>query len=514
MCQGAVARGALVRGSRLMAKAVCATLGPFGAPVLIARTGGGLELVPNGGTVARRIVECGADPFENMGAMLVRHAVCRVDRSVGDATATTAVILDRLLRELVRLLDAGYDAVAMGRHLRACGATTLAQVDSHRLAISPEAGARAAAVDPLADNELGFAIAELATAVGIDGYVDVRTAHVDRLRHEFVEGARWRIKYDGQHPADALEFKSAKVAVTAESIDSLDGLGRLVASEERLGTQHIVVVCRSIAAEIRDRLRTSPRGPRLIVAALDGTKGAVDDALHDVAVYSGTAVAEPVAGSHLDDMVGLLGSVRRGWTSKSEIGLFSAGPTPALADLTSRLRREIDADTHDGDDILRERLARLEGRCGIINLPAISGADREVRAIVARRALRIWRHAAEGGVVPGGGSCLVRLAAEAPPPDVDPAVARALTIALEEPARRLLESAGIEPSVGLERMRHEPGSRVDLLTGDWQSAESHHVIDTSASVRGAIEAAISVASTVVLSEVLVKAPEPKVSLEP
>ena len=516
---------ALLRGSKLMTRALCSTLGPHGSTVLSTPLGGGggPEVISRAGILARRLIEV-EDPFENMGALLIRHAACRVDRETGDGVATTAAVLDALLSVTGRLVMAGHSAKAVAATLVTASEAVLRGLESLRMDVDETTAAHALVAELLTEKGLATAVCDVVEAVGEDGFVDLRQSRRNEVEIELVEGTRWpgTVQFGATEAGtEVTEIADGRVLVCSDPLDSAAELLPLVQALMEQGLSKLVVIAPAVGPEVRSLVGANAgcsSFPCIIAVSLH-VNAESDELLEDLAAYCGTRVVSRVAGQTLSAVrLSDLGAVRRAWFSNDELGLVAAGAPDMSRDRSRLLRAQLALCTDDARSAaLSERIARLDGRTAVLAIPGLLGAQREELMSRVHAAVRVAQVVLRDGVTAGGGAALVQAAARAERAgELSDPVGKALLSAVAEPLRRIASSAGLEPSTVVERTRTAvPGTRLDVKRGCWLGAEDvDRLLDSVAVLRCALEVAVSTASTMLTAATLVRSPKPQISLEP
>jgi chaperonin GroEL len=446
----------------------------------------GYELLTRSGEVARRLIEVG-DTFESMGALIVRHAACRVDDECGDGAAHTAVLTDALLREMCRLLSTGRDPHALVADMNVATAAVAARLEGF---VRPCEGE---ALDQLvrrviANRDTANLVIEAVQITGADGWVEiVETTGQPRL--DLIEGARWPIAHQGSGAGSLVDWGDSAVLVVEEPVSGPAELAPLLDMLRSAAVQRLALVCRSFSEDVQGFLTSNSgrHGMPQVVPVRIPVEDDFDDVLQDVAAYVGSAVVSSVVGKSLGSVrAGDLGRSRRVQTSDRTIRLMASGSPQAAFDRAEVLRRRA-ADRPQASAELRRRAARLDGVVAEVGVSRGRGADDVVET--AKNAAILAATAIKHGVVQSAaGSLLLAAQLACASLDIDPAVRDAFTRATAEPARHLLERDGRCADVELDRLRSvcdqlEPAA-VEL--GDTQSARAvHATLTTAVSAAGA-----------------------------
>ena len=526
---GAEARLALLAGIDTVARAVSGTLGPRGRTVVLPAAlvdpdaADGRILVCDDGVTVARAIDPG-DPFEALGARLVREAAGATNEAAGDGTTTATLLAGSLVALGQRNVAAGAEPLALRRGIERAtqqAAAHLREVQSLDVG-GRERLARVAAI-AAGDAELGELVAAAHEQVGRDGVVGVEEGHTLGLELDVALGMRWEQGYLAADMAtDAARgeavLEDPHVLCVDERITSADAL--LPALELAAGSgRPLLLVVLGLGEEARAMLvanRLRGRVTAVAVTAPDFLDRRRRN-LEDIAILCGGEAITEELGLSLERVgPAQLGRARRAVVTRSTTTIVDgAGDRAAIAARIDEIRRELEHD--DPLDFFRERLrarlARLSGGVATIRVGAATEAEARERLLRAEDAVRAAEAALREGVVAGGGVALLRAAAAIDASGLagDEATgARIVRRALEEPLRRLAANAGLEPSVVVDRVRGlGPGEGLDAATGEYRHLIDAGILDATLVVRSALEHAASIAKTVLVAEcVVARAPLP------
>jgi chaperonin GroEL len=522
------ARTALTRGFDQMANVLRVTLGPAAravvmAPIISTRAP---ELLTDAATIARRIIEI-PDPYENMGAMLVRHMAWRMREKVGNGAATAAVLAQALLHEANYQAAAGANVMMLKRGIER--GLEVACAELKRLAKpmdSPEQIEALAIAAAGGDREIGRYVGEMLEIIGTDGVIIVEDHAGMKSDREYVEGLQWDSGYVSAYFCTDLDRMEAVVEnpvilatdVNVETVEQI--LPIMEAIMERKEPEAIggfVLIANEIA------------GPALAVMVANTEKktlqclgikapGAGDRRvriLEDVAVLTGGRMIAEDAGDKMEDAkFADLGRARRVWANRDFFSIVGgAGDQAAIRQRIQEIKLLLPS--ADGDyerDKMRERLGKLQGGVGILKVGAPSERERETKKQRGEEAVAAARAAAEEGVVPGGGAaylaCRPALKALADSLHGDEAVGvRVLMRAMEAPTEWIVRNAGADPKAILARLREasaaRPGTGYDALAGRIVDMEEAGILDPLKVVRTALETGTSAGIMALTTDALV-----------
>ena len=517
---GEPARAALIRGMSLMTGLLRPTLGPTARTVAIARLvgSGPPEILDSAATIARRTIQL-ADPFEDMGAMLVRDMVWQLFERVGDGTATAAVLAQALVRGSARCIAAGVSAASVRRGIERGLAVALAELRRRARAIEGPAEIANVAAGVVRDPALTEMIGEIVDSVGPDGAALVEDAEASETGYEYVDGLRWNEGYVSPHLLEAgqttARLINPRIFVTDRPLERAEQLLPAVEVCVAAGERRLLV----IAPEVRDSavaLLVVNRRNGVLESAVAVRAPAVGAQrtriLEDIAVATGGRCVREAAGERLEDVtIDCLGRARQVWASKTAFGILGGqGGKDAIRRRIGEARAELNAAGDDGflRDKIRERIGKLAGTAAVIRVGAPTESAREELKLRIEAALKAAGLALQEGVVPGGGAALLGCvpAVEALELDGDQtAGTRVLAEALAEPMRAIAANAGLEPSpiVHEARLRGQDWA-FDAVGREWIDTRQAGPVDPLAVVRAALEAGVSAATTAMTAEVLIR----------
>lgn len=516
---GEAARAALARGIDRMTALLRLTLGPIPRVVAVERLvgGNGPEILDSAATVARRTIQL-ADPFADMGAMLVRSMVGQVFERAGDGTATAAVIARAVVHEAARSIAAGISPPALRRGIER-GVAAAGQ-ELRRLARpvdGPEALAGVARA-VLGDEKLAAMVGEVVDAVGPDGAVLVDEAQATEVTYDYVDGQRWDAGFASPHFLDAgqavARLLEPRVFVTDVVLERAEQLLPLlevcVAAEER----RLLIV----APEVRDAavallLVNRQQGVLEQVLAVQAPSIGAQRTriLEDIAVATGGRCLVAEAGGRPEEVTpGDLGSARQAWASRRTFAILGGrGSREAIRRRIGEAKAELAA-TDDPTLIrrIRERIGKLAGAAAVVRVGAPTDDAREELKVRIEAAVQSARLGLEQGVVAGGGAALLACGAGLERLDLegDAAIgARILARALEAPLRTIAANAGRDPSPIVHAARRRgPDWAFDVVRGAWVQAHEVGLVDPLAVALAALKGGASAGGLALTTEALVR----------
>ena len=514
------ARRALERGVNHLADAVKVTLGPRGRNVVIDKKWGAPTITNDGVTVAREIEL--EDPLENLGAQLAKEVATKTNDVAGDGTTTATVLAQAMVHQGLRSVAAGANPIAMKRGIDAAAAAVSESLLKIAREVEEQSEIAHVATVSAQDAQIGEIIAEAFAKVGKDGVITVEEAPTMGLELEFTEGLQFDKGYispyfitDQERMEAVLEdayvlLHGSKISSMAEFLPLLEKIAQ--------SKKPLLVVAEDVDGEALSTLVVNKiRGLLPVVAVKAPGFGDRRKAmLADAAILTGGEVISEEVGLKLD-RVGLevLGQARRIVVDKDTTTIIDgAGDQSAIDDRIRQIRAEIETSDSDWDrEKLQERLAKLAGGVSVLRVGAATEVELKEKKHRLEDAISATRAAIEEGIVPGGGSALVQLAAGLGDLGLkgDEAIGvNVVRSALSAPCRWIAENAGAEGGVVVATVAAaEPGHGFNAATGEYGDLAAQGVIDPVKVTRSAVLNAASIAAMLLTTEVLVaEKPEP------
>jgi chaperonin GroEL len=511
-----------------MAALLRPTLGPIPRTVAIASivNSGPPEILDTGATIARRTIEL-PDPYENMGAMLIRHVAWAMFERCGDGAATAAVLAQAVLREAERYIAAGGSPVAVRRGVERGVAAAANDLRRRARPIDGPAELARVAAAILPDPALAELVGEIVDAVGPDGITMVDHGQGVGASYEYADGMRWETGYVSpffaEPGATAANVLEPRVLATDYELERAEQLLPALEACVGAGDRALLVV----APEVRDSaagLLIVNRQQGKLEGALAVRAPAPDpnnagrraEILEDIAVATGGRCISQRLGRRLEDVtVDDLGCARQAWATAHTFAILGPrGDRAAIRERVAAIRAELAAlgdDEHRRRD-LRERIGKLSGAAALIRVGAPSDQARAELVPRVEAALKAAQLALAEGGVPGGGAALLvaARAAEALELPGDEAVgARLLAAALAEPLRAIAANAGLDPEpIVHEARRRGPVWAFDAARRAWVDPWDDGPVDPLAVVLAALETGVSAAAAAITGEVLVRRRRP------
>ena len=520
------ARRKLKNGMTVVANAVSATLGPKGRNVSIDRKFGSPTITHDGVSVAKEIEL--EDPFENMGAQLLKEAAQKTNDIAGDGTTTSTVLAYAIVTEGLKALEAGYNPMLLKKGIELATETIVAELKKNSVKIDTREEIASVATNSAADAEVGELIADVMDKVGKDGVITVEESKTMQFETEFVEGMQFDRGYISPYfitNADQMEaqISDAYVLIYDKKISAAQDIVPLLEKLVQLGKRELVIIAEDIDGEaIATLILNKIRGMLNVLAIKAPGFGDRRKAmLQDIASLTGGQVISEETGRKLETTtVQDLGRAEKVVSDKENTTIIGGkGKKGDIEGRIKEIRIEIDKSTSDYDkEKLQERLAKLSGGVAIIRVGAATETEMKEKKHRVEDALSAARAAVEEGIVPGGEISLINAAAKldklakAHAEDENEEIKVGINIvkkALEAPIRKLASNAGQDGSVIIDTVRRtatekkNPNIGFNVLTGEYTDMIKAGVIDPVKVVRGALENAASIAAMILTTDVLI-----------
>ena len=520
--RGEEARKALETGVNTLADTVKITLGPKGRNVVLDKKYGAPLITNDGVTIAKEIEL--DDPFENMGAQLVKEVSTKTNDVAGDGTTTATLLAQAMIGEGLKNLAAGANPIIVKKGMAKAVEAAVAEVKAQAKTVDGSKDiARVGAVSS-GDEEIGKLIADAMEKVSADGVITIEESKTAETYSEVVEGMQFDRGYITPYMATDMEkmeavVDDAYILITDKKIsvisDILPLLEQLVQSGKKLLIIAEDVEGEALSTLIVNRLRGTLN---VVCVKAPGFGDRRKEMLQDIAVLTGGTVVSEEVGLELKTAdISLLGRARQVKVTKENTTIVDgAGDSQAIKDRVAQIRSQIANTTSDYDkEKLQERLAKLAGGVAVIKVGAATETEMKEKKLRIEDALNATRAAVEEGVVAGGGTIFVNVipAVEALVGTVEgdeKTGVRIVAKALEAPIRQIAANAGLDGSVILEKVRSgEKGYGFDAYKEEYCDMVASGIIDPAKVTRSALENAASVAGMVLTTESLVAdKPEP------
>ena len=511
------ARAALKRGVDQLAEAVKVTLGPKGRNVVIDKKFGAPTVTKDGVTVAKEVEL--ADPIENMGAQMVKEVATKTSDNAGDGTTTATVLAQAIFREGLKNVTAGANPMAIKRGI---DQAVSAVIDELKKISVPTSGkkeiAQVGTISANNDPEIGKLISEAMEKVGKDGVITVEEARGLETTLETVDGMQFDRGYvspyfvtDPEKMEAALE--DAYILIHDKKISAMKDLLPVLEKVAQTG-KPLLIIAEDIEGEAMATLVVNKLRGTLKVCAVKapGFGDRRKAMLEDIAVLTAGQVISEDVGFKLENAVlGDLGRAKRVVVDKDNTTLIDGnGDEKKIEGRISEIRVAIDKSTSDYDkEKLQERLAKLAGGVAVINVGAATEAEMKEKKARVEDALHATRAAVEEGIVPGGGVALIRaqralkgLKTKEADEQIGVDIIRR---AIEEPIRMIVQNAGGEGSIVVEKVRasKDDAFGYNALTDTYENLVQAGVIDPTKVTRTALQNAASIASLLLTTEALI-----------
>jgi chaperonin GroEL len=511
------ARAALKRGVDQLAEAVKVTLGPKGRNVVIDKKFGAPTVTKDGVTVAKEIEL--ADPLENMGAQMVKEVATKTSDIAGDGTTTATVLAQAIFREGLKNVTAGSNPMALKRGIDRAVAAVVEELK--RISV-PTAGkkeiAQVGSISANNDKEIGDLIAEAMEKVGKDGVITVEEARGLETTLETVDGMQFDRGYlspyfvtDPEKMESVLE--DGLILIHDKKISSMKDLLPVLEKVAQLGKPLLIIAedveGEALATLVVNKLRGTLRVSAVKAPGFGDRRKAM---LQDIAVITGGQVISDEVGFKLENaQVTDLGKAKRIVVDKDNTTLIDgAGEEDKIKGRIAEIRAAIDKATSDYDkEKLQERLAKISGGVAVINVGAATEAEMKEKKARVEDALHATRAAVEEGIVPGGGVALIRAQKVLKTLKLDDAEEQIgvdiIRKAIEEPLRMIVQNAGGEGSIVLEKVRNSKDDKFgyNALTDVYEDLVASGVIDPTKVTRTALQNAASIAGLLLTTEAII-----------
>lgn len=516
------ARQKIFKGVKKLADAVRTTMGPNGRNALIAKSYGGPTVTKDGVSVAKEIEL--DDPYENMGAQLVKEAATKTNDAAGDGTTTATVLAEGMIAEGLKFLTAGANAISMKHGIMKAVEAVIIDLEKQKKDISTKAEYEAVATISAQDKAVGKIIAEVMDQVGSDGVVTVEAGQTMGMEKEYVEGMQFDSGYISAYfvtdPArmEAV-FKNASILITDKKIGSIQEILPLLELVAQSGKKEIVIIAEGIEGEA---LAT------LVVNKLRGTFSAVavkapafgdrrKEMLKDIATLTGGRVISEEVGLKLENAkLEDLGTAAKVVVTKDNTLIVDgAGNKKEIEARVTEIKNAIEQTKSDFDrEKLQERMAKLSGGVAVIKVGAATEVEQKELQHRVEDALSATRAAAEEGIVAGGGAALIhalRSLEKLKGANEDEQIGIDIVkMSLVYPLKNIANNAGLEGSVIVEQVKQAKDQKMgyNVVTEKVEDLVASGVIDPKKVTRSALQNAASVAAMFLTVEVgIVDAPK-------
>ena len=508
------ARRALGRGVDQLANAVKVTLGPKGRNVVLEKKFGAPTITNDGVTIARDIEL--PDPFENMGAQLVKEVATKTNDVAGDGTTTATVLAQAMIQEGMRNVVAGANPMILKKGIELAVKKLVAEIQSKAIDVNGKQDIAQVASVSAADEEIGALIAEAMDRVGNDGVITVEESKTLQTELNVVEGMQFDRGYLSPYMVtdpDKMEavVNEPLILITDRKISVIADLLPALEKVVKLGKELVIIAedvdGEALATLVVNRLRGTLKAVAVKAPGFGDRRKAM---LEDIAILTGGVVISEEVGLKLDNVdLEHLGTARQVRITKDETIIVDGnGNKDVIARRVAQVRAQAEEATSEFDkEKLQERLAKLSGGVAVIEVGAATEVELKDKKLRIEDALNATRAAVEEGIVAGGGTTLIDII---PALDGIEATGDVLTgvnlvrRAVEEPLRQIAYNAGLEGSVVVERVKStESGIGFNALTEEYVDMVKAGIVDPAKVTRSALQNAASIAALVLTTESIV-----------
>ena len=509
------ARHALLRGVEKLARAVKATLGPAGRNVIIDKKFGSPTITKDGVSVAKEIEL--DDPYENMGAQLIREVSSKTSDVAGDGTTTATVLAEAIYKEGLRNVTAGANPISLQRGIMKASEAVVARLAeiSKEVSDSKEI-AQVATVSANWDEEIGTIIAEAMDKVGKDGTITVEEAKGIETTLDVVEGMQFDKGYLSPYfvtDPETMEasLDNAYILINEKKVSNLKDMLPLLEKVAKTG-RPLLIIAEDVEGEALATLVVNKLRGTLNIAAVKapGFGDRRKAMLEDLAILTGGKCITEDLGIKLENVeLTDLGEAKSVKITKEDTTIVEGGGgSEAISGRVGQIRKQIDDTTSDYDrEKLQERLAKLAGGVAVISVGAATETEMKEKKARVEDALHATRAAVEEGIVPGGGTALIRAQSALDALELEGDEATGVLLvrsAVEAPLRQLAANAGREGALIVEHVKKSDGNiGYDVAKDDYVDLIAQGVVDPTKVTRSALQNAASIAGLLLTTEAVI-----------
>ncbi|WP_455153465.1 chaperonin GroEL [Veillonella parvula] len=508
------ARRALGRGVDQLANAVKVTLGPKGRNVVLDKKFGSPTITNDGVTIARDIEL--PDPFENMGAQLVKEVATKTNDVAGDGTTTATVLAQAMIQEGMRNVAAGANPMILKKGIETAVKTLVEEIKKRSIKVSGKAEIAQVASVSAADEEIGGLIAEAMEKVGNDGVITVEESKGLQTALNVVEGMQFDRGYISPYMVtdpDRMEavMDNPYILITDRKISAIADMLPTLEKVVKVGKELLIIAedveGEALATLVVNRLRGTFKAVAVKAPGFGDRRKAM---LEDIAILTGGTVITEDMGRKLDSVeLEDLGTARQVRITKDETTIIDgAGDKDVIAKRINQIRAQVEETSSDFDrEKLQERLAKLSGGVAVIEVGAATEVEMKDKKLRIEDALNATRAAVEEGIVAGGGTTFIDIIPALNTLEATGDVQTGINLvkrAVEEPLRQIAYNAGLEGSVVVEKVKNtEAGVGFNALTEEYIDMVKAGIVDPAKVTRSALQNAASIASLVLTTETIV-----------
>ena len=508
------ARRALGRGVDQLANAVKVTLGPKGRNVVLDKKFGSPTITNDGVTIARDIEL--PDPFENMGAQLVKEVATKTNDVAGDGTTTATVLAQAMIQEGMRNVAAGANPMILKKGIETAVKTLVEEIKKRSIKVSGKAEIAQVASVSAADEEIGGLIAEAMEKVGNDGVITVEESKGLQTALNVVEGMQFDRGYISPYMVtdpDRMEavMDNPYILITDRKISAIADMLPTLEKVVKVGKELLIIAedveGEALATLVVNRLRGTFKAVAVKAPGFGDRRKAM---LEDIAILTGGTVITEDMGRKLDSVeLEDLGTARQVRITKDETTIIDgAGDKDVITKRVNQIRAQVEETSSDFDrEKLQERLAKLSGGVAVIEVGAATEVEMKDKKLRIEDALNATRAAVEEGIVAGGGTTFIDIIPALNTLEATGDVQTGINLvkrAVEEPLRQIAYNAGLEGSVVVEKVKNtESGVGFNALTEEYIDMVKAGIVDPAKVTRSALQNAASIASLVLTTETIV-----------
>nr|Q07201.1 RecName: Full=Chaperonin GroEL; AltName: Full=60 kDa chaperonin; AltName: Full=Chaperonin-60; Short=Cpn60 [Geobacillus stearothermophilus]AAA22752.1 GroEL [Geobacillus stearothermophilus] len=508
------ARRAMLRGVDKLADAVKVTLGPKGRNVVLEKKFGSPLITNDGVTIAKEIEL--EDPFENMGAKLVAEVASKTNDVAGDGTTTATVLAQAMIREGLKNVTAGANPMGIRKGIEKAVAVAVEELKAISKPIQGKESIAQVAAISAADEEVGQLIAEAMERVGNDGVITLEESKGFATELDVVEGMQFDRGYVSPYMITDTEkmeavLENPYILITDKKVSSIQEILPILEQVVQQGRPLLIIAedveGEALATLVVNKLRGTFNAVAVKAPGFGDRRKAM---LEDIAILTGGEVISEELGRELKSAtIASLGRASKVVVTKENTTIVEgAGDSKRIKARINQIRAQLEETTSEFDrEKLQERLAKLAGGVAVIKVGAATETELKERKLRIEDALNSTRAAVEEGIVAGGGTALMNVYSKVAAIEAEGDEATGVKIvlrAIEEPVRQIAQTAGLEGSIIVERLKTEkPGIGFNAATGEWVDMIEAGIVDPTKVTRSALQNAASVAAMFLTTEAVV-----------
>jgi chaperonin GroEL len=509
---GEEARKAMQEGVNKLANTVKVTLGPKGRNVVLGKKFGSPLITNDGVTIAKEIEL--EDPYENMGAQLVKEVSTKTNDVAGDGTTTATLLAQAIIREGLKNVAAGANPILLRQGIKIAVDRAVEEIKKISKKVNGKEDIARIASISASDEEIGKLIADAMEKVGNEGVITVEESKSMGTELDVVEGMQFDRGYLSPYmvtDSDKMEsvLEDPYILLTDKKISNIQEILPLLEQIVKQGKKLLIIADDVEGEALATLVVNKLRGTFTCVAVkAPGFGDRRKEMLQDIAILTGAHVISEELGRNIKDVsIDDLGTAESVKISKENTTIVNGkGDKSAIADRVNQIRKQVDETTSEFDkEKLQERLAKLAGGVAVIKVGAATETELKERKMRIEDALAATKAAVEEGLVPGGGTAYLNVVSKiqdltSDVPDIKVGI-DIIKKSLEEPIRQIATNAGLEGSVIIEKVKKsEPGVGFDALRNKYVNMVEQGIIDPTKVTRSALQNAASVASTFLTTE--------------